>query len=88
MKPELLHLLSKLKTEHPDATTIIIPITGSPVFVNLQHGYRRFENLDALESYAWPQEEQVGTVAPRGPNALPIITEPIPRTSGYIVTNP
>lgn len=65
MKSELIHLLQKLKAEHPDFQNIVISHNGVAMAC-LQHGYRRFETLDALEAYAWPQEE-VGTVAPRGP---------------------
>jgi hypothetical protein len=56
MKSELLHLLAKLKAEHPDAQNIVIPIAGRSIAVTLQHGVRRFETLDALEAYAWPLE--------------------------------
>jgi hypothetical protein len=55
LKSELIHLLSKLKAEHPDAQNIIIPMSGSSVTVTLQHGVRRFETLDSIEAYAWPQ---------------------------------
>lgn len=54
MKSELLHLLAKLKSDHPDFNNLIISPNGTAMAC-LQHGCRRFENLDALEAYAWPQ---------------------------------
>lgn len=76
MKSELKHLLSKLKTEHPDFQNIVISHNGVSMAC-LQHGYLRFETLDALEAYAWPQSETVGSPASApAPKAL--------ETSGYI----
>lgn len=63
MKSELLHLLAKIRTDHPDAQNIIIPVNGhgAPISVVLQHGCKRFETLEAVESYMWPGEvEKVG----------------------------
>lgn len=71
MKSELIHLLQKLKADHPDFQNLLIPHSGAPIFAVLQHTTRRFETLDALEAYAWPPEagtNQAGTVAPRGPS--------------------
>jgi hypothetical protein len=64
MKSELIHLLAKLKADHPDFQNLLIASNGVAMAC-LQHGYRRFETLTDLESYAWPGE--VGTDAPRGP---------------------
>jgi hypothetical protein len=99
MKSELIHLLAKLKADHPDFQNLIIASNGVAMAC-LQHGYRRFETLTDLESYAWPQ---VGTDAPRGPSgnvgssvtlppsaqdaraatALPSITLDPPATAGF-----
>jgi hypothetical protein len=84
MKSELTHLLQKLKAEHLDFQNLTIPSTGAPILAIGRWGVvRRFESLDALEAYAWPQmgstdpvapsaQDKVGSVAPRGP--LPTTT--------------
>jgi hypothetical protein len=57
MKSELIHLLAKLKADHPDFQNLIIASNGVAMAC-LQHGYRRFETLTDLESYAWPPQEE------------------------------
>jgi hypothetical protein len=99
MKSELLHLLAKLKSDHPDFQNLILCPNGASMAC-LQHGYKRFESLDALEAYAWPQPSEApqalecgGAVQTETPLSLssptlPIIHEPTPRTSGYLATLP
>lgn len=62
MKSELRHLLDKLKAEYPDFQNIIIAGNGTALAIR-QHGAIRFESLDAMEAYAWPQPPQVGREA-------------------------
>jgi hypothetical protein len=54
MKPELVHLLQTLKSAHPDFQNIVIFPNGLAI-ASLRYGTLRFESLDDLESYAWPQ---------------------------------
>jgi hypothetical protein len=68
MKSELIHLLAKLKADHPDFQNLIIAGNGVAMAC-LQHGYRRFETLTDLESYAWPPQENVGCNDPLPPSA-------------------
>lgn len=64
MKSELTHLLHKLAADYPDFTQLTISRTGVSVAAR-QHGLQRFETLDALEAYAWPQ---VGRDVPSAPS--------------------
>jgi hypothetical protein len=61
LKSELLHLLEKLKADHPDFKALMIFQNGSSRVVGNQ-SQRQFANLDALEAYTWPpqESEQVG----------------------------
>lgn len=56
MKSELIHLLAKLRIDYPDAKGLMIPIDGEAVLVVRQHNTARFESFDALEAYAWPEQ--------------------------------
>jgi hypothetical protein len=57
MKPELIHLLSKLKAAHPDFHSLVIHPNGVAFAVH-QHGAIPFKSLDALEACAWPAQEK------------------------------
>jgi hypothetical protein len=68
MKSELIHLLHKLKAEHPDFQNLLIGGNGNCMVV-LHHGCRRFETLDALEAYAWPPQENNESSVTLAPSA-------------------
>jgi hypothetical protein len=92
MKSELLHLLEKLKTDHPDFKALMIFRNGSAMVVGNQSS-RQFANLDAIESYMWPVEASQPTTherrnpdPDREPPSLPSVQLDPPATSGYIAT--
>jgi hypothetical protein len=70
MKSELLHLLNKLSTAHADFQNIVIPVTGGPVFITLQHGFRRFESLDELELWTYRKPTECTLLCERDPHGL------------------
>lgn len=84
MKAELLHLLDRLRTEHPDFHHLIISHTGAVLAVTRFGTVEGLNTLASLETFAWPQKDSSPSPAPqsgRGHGEGSAQQEPI--TSGY-----